>query len=86
MVPESVSVDASQTYQLKVYGRTAAGDSVGSDVHAVAWSTSDPAIAPSPLAAWYRASSKDPFQWIEKKELKKMGRFIQWRWPPRILP
>jgi len=45
MVPESVSVDASQTYQLKVYGRTAAGDSVGSDVHAVAWSTSDPAIA-----------------------------------------
>src|SRR6267142_89205 len=45
MVPESVSVDASQTYQLKVYGRTAAGDSVGSDVHAVAWSTSDLAVA-----------------------------------------
>jgi len=27
----------------------------------------------------------DPFLWIEKKELKKMGRLSRWRWPPRIL-
>lgn len=45
VVPDSVNVSASQTYQLQVYGRTAAGDSVAPDLHAVAWSTSDPSVA-----------------------------------------
>jgi len=57
MVPESVSVDASQTYQLKVYGRTAAA------------TASAPTCMPLPGARairgryrlrsrWYRASPK----------------------------
>jgi len=28
----------------------------------------------------------DPFQWIEKKELKKMAALSRWPWPAPILP
>jgi len=45
MVPESLTVNPNQTYQLVVYGRTAAGDSVTPQAQAVSWSTDDPAVA-----------------------------------------
>jgi hypothetical protein len=45
VVPESLTVNTSQTYQLAVYGLTAAGDSVALQGQAVSWSTDDPDVA-----------------------------------------
>jgi hypothetical protein len=45
MVPEVVNVGASESFQLTVYGRTAAGDSVTPATAAVSWSTSNAAVA-----------------------------------------
>src|SRR5580765_4539286 len=45
MVPESLTVNPHQTYQLVVYGRTAAGDSVTPQGQAVSWSTDNPGVA-----------------------------------------
>jgi len=45
ITPESVSVNAGQTIQLKVYGRTAAGDSVGVRTDQLSWTTTDAQVA-----------------------------------------